>query len=137
MSKASIISTGLLALPHVVLMIQNRQFPRATYIALLSISLAIVFMYSRSFENGGPSTLGGSMAALLMPVIITLAISLNAALYSVNNAFLSQYLSMQFTLLGTPLGQVKQYRLNEVVDRFRKIVTTKINEDQEINDNKI
>lgn len=128
MALVAKVTTGLVALPHIVLLLQKREVPRLNYVILLVICLFIIFGYTSMLEVCGGPSLRRSVATGLLPPVLTSAVIMSAILYSVNDNALAHYLSMQATLLGTPLGQVKQYRLNDVIDRFRTMVTNRYDE---------
>jgi hypothetical protein len=127
MAIASKIATGLVALPHLLLVLKNGDLPRLNYIALLSICLFLIFSYSKMVEvcSGTEHSPQRAAAAALLPFVVTWAFSTSALLYTVNDRDLYAYLGTQASLLGTPLGQVRQYRLNDVIHRFRDLVTTR------------
>lgn len=127
MAVASKVATGLVALPHILLILKDGSVPRPIYIVLLSICLFIIYSYAKMIEacEGSAYSARRSAAALLLPFLVTWAFSASTILYTVNDSKVSRYVGSQATLLGTPLGQVKQYRLNDVIDRFRDIVTVR------------
>jgi len=128
MTLASKVATGLIGIPHLFLVLKNREFPTLTYVVLLAISLFVIFQYTSILEScelsSSPSSLSSSQFAkvVLLPFAMTLAFMTSIVLYSLNSQ-------------GDPqeetLGVVHQYRLNDVIDRFRTIVT-KRQEDLEL-----
>lgn len=118
------VTTGLLALPHILLFLQRGRIPRFNYIVFMTISLLIVAKYTKMLEACGQPSPKRTLATVFMPLLVTLAVMTSVVMYTLNFAPPSN----SDTPLGSSLGQVHQYRLNDVVDRFRDIVTDRYEE---------
>lgn len=121
MSLASKISTGLVALPHLLFVLENRKIPTLNHVVLLSLCLIVIFRYTKTFEVCGNqrSTNNRYVATVLLPPLVTLAVVTSAILYLASK----ESSSSQVDTLGSSLGVVRQYRLDEVIDRLRTFVT--------------
>lgn len=118
------ITTGLFALPHTILFLQRGRIPRFNYFVLMAISLLTIAKYTQMLEACGSPSPRHTLATVFMPLLVTLAVMTSVVMYTLN-----------FTPsddsegpLGSSLGQVHQYRLNDVIDRFRDIVTDRYEE---------
>ena len=119
MILASKVATGLVGIPHLFLLLRNREFPTLTYVVLLAISLFVIFKYTSMLEScESPSSSSQFIKVVFLPFAMTLAFMTSAVLYSLNSQDESQGDSQ-----SGALGVVRQYRLNDVIDRFRTIVT--------------
>lgn len=118
------ITTGLVALPHAVLFLQRGRIPRFNYIVLLAISLLTIAKYTQMLEECGSPSPRRTLATVFMPLLITLAVLTSVVMYTLNFAPGGD----SEPLVGSSLGQVYQYRLNDVVDRFRDIITDRYEE---------
>lgn len=124
--------TALFALPHIHLVLKNGEIPRLNYILLVVMCLYIIFGYTRMIEVCGGPQLNRSLSAGLLPLAMTFSVTTLSMLYVVNNHKLTHYVGSPVgSHLGTPLGQVRQYRLSDVIDRFRTMVTNRHNEIEE------
>lgn len=117
------VTTGLLALPHILLFLQRGRIPRFNYIVLMTISLLIVAKYTKMLEACGQPSPKRTLATVFMPLLVTLAVMTSVVMYTLNFSP-----GVTNEPLGSSLGQVHQYRLNDVVDRFRDIVTDRYEE---------
>lgn len=118
------VTTGLFALPHIILFLQRGRVPRFNYIVLMAISLLTIAKYTQMLEACGSPSPRRTLATVFMPLLVTLAVMTSVVMYTLNVA--SAY--RLGGPLGSSLGQVYQYRLNDVIDRFRDIVTDRYEE---------
>ena len=124
--------TVLFALPHIHLILKNGEIPRLNYILLVVMCLYIIFGYTRMVEVCGGPKINRSISAGLLPLAMTFAVTTLSMLYVVNDHKLTHYVGTPVgSNLGSSLGQVRQYRLDDVIDRFRTIVTNRHDEIQE------
>ncbi len=118
------VTTGLIALPHAVLFLKRGRIPRFNYIVLLAISLLTIAKYTQMLEDCGSPSPRRTLATVFMPLLITLAVMTSVVMYTLNFAPSGD----KEPLVGSTLGKVYQYRLNDVIDRFRDIVTDRYEE---------
>lgn len=127
MITVSKVTTGLFALPHLVLLLRNNEKPSIAYMVLLAVSLVVIFGYTRMFEMSGETSMNKNIATGLLPLVMTLAVMTNAVLYSINDESSGSEGPTGDKLLGV----VRQYRLSDVIDRFRSMVTNRHTESHE------
>lgn len=125
LSFTSKITTGLFALPHIILFLQRGRIPRFNYIVLMAVSLLTIAKYTQMLDACGSPSPRHTLATVFMPLLVTLAVMTSVVMYTMNFAPGS---SDDEELVGSSLGQVYQYRLNDVIDRFRDIVTDRYEE---------
>lgn len=118
------VTTGLIALPHVLLFLQRGRIPRFNYIVLMAVSLLIIAKYTQMLGSCGSPSPKRTLAMVFMPLLVTLAVMTSVVMYTLNFAPSGN----SDTPLGSSLGQVYQYRLNDVIDRFRDITTYRYEE---------
>lgn len=111
-----------LVLPHVMSVLTSGESPSLMYVVSVSISIYIIYMYMRRVEFGGSPSNMHSLAAALLPIVASSAIFTYFGLLWANN---EKNNAEEGQELGTSLGVVHQYRLDQVLDRFRDIVTTR------------
>lgn len=68
---ASNVATSLVDLPHMVLLLKNREMPRAIYVFILTVCIFIIFAYKNRFETCKGSPSRRSFAIVLLPFVVT------------------------------------------------------------------
>lgn len=112
----------ILIFPQFLSMINSEDAPTLMYFVLVSISIYTLYMYMRRIENGGSTSDIHTLAAISMPIVSGIAICTYVGLLMAN---LEKSEDGTEQPLGSSLGIVHQYRLNDVIDTFRDIVTTR------------
>jgi len=111
----------ILIFPQFLSMINSDDAPTFMYFVLVAISIYILYMYMRRIENGGSISDMHKLAAVSMPIVSGIAVFTYVGLL-LANLEKSEDLEQP---LGSSLGIVHQYRLNDVIDTFRDIVATR------------
>ena len=119
-------TTASLILPHLFLILDKKEFPSFTNIMILAACLTIIHVYLKTMETCGHPSIGRSFATATLPIVLPLSIILTAIIY-VDELDKNDDTSH----LGTPLGQVYQYRLYDVISRFREMISTRYTEDND------
>ena len=113
----------VLALPHIVAVLKSGESPSLVYFVTVAISIYILYMYMRRVEFGGSTSNMHSLAAALLPIVSGGVILTYLGLLWASN---EKTESEEGQELGSSLGAVvHQYRLDEVLNRFRDIVSTR------------
>lgn len=115
------VTTGLLALPHIILFLQRGRIPKFNYIVIVAVSLLVIAKYTKMLEACGQPSPRHTLATVFMPLLVTLAVMTSIVMYTMNFSPGGD----NGNKLGSYVGQVHQYRFNDVVDRFREIVTNR------------
>jgi hypothetical protein len=112
----------ILAFPHLVSVMNSEEGPSFLYFVMTSASIYILYMYMRRIENCGPTSGLHKIAAATMPIVSAMAIFMYVGLLAAN---VEKSESDEEQPLGSSLGIVYQYRMDDVVEKFRDIVSTK------------
>lgn len=111
----------ILIFPQVLSVINSDEAPTFMYFVMVSMSIYVLYMYMRRIENGVSKSNIHTLAAVSMPIVSGIAICTYVGLLMAN---LEKSEDVEQPL-GSSLGIVHQYRLNDVINTFREIVTNR------------